>query len=317
MTFDYLVGGLPIPDLLNVLVEMYPAVYPAGLLLGVPVGQRGASSILLRSYALVEQSIGKGMVKHDTTFSCLQNRIQLGDLSPAVDKDGLFANLLVLRLNSAASLIGKFPTGLGQLTYTDVSNPANGLTVDEIGSLGDSVLSCVPTSTHITNEEMYQLLFKINGAFADTGGTTPIDTVSFSKSTILLGIRSLVGVPFLRYTPGVVPPKIGAAPTAFLNPIPSQYSLEQNYPNPFNPTTSIEFNLPFTSFVTLKVYNVLGEEVATLINHEEFNDGSQRVQFDASKFASGVYFYRLTAQGSGEKGSLQTYTDIKKMMLIK
>ncbi|MBU1298275.1 MAG: T9SS type A sorting domain-containing protein, partial [Bacteroidetes bacterium] len=76
--------------------------------------------------------------------------------------------------------------------------------------------------------------------------------------------------------------------------IPDDYSLSQNYPNPFNPTTTINFSIPKSGLVTLKVYNILGQEVASLVN-EEMKAGNYRVNFNANGLASGVYFYKLQA----------------------
>ena len=73
---------------------------------------------------------------------------------------------------------------------------------------------------------------------------------------------------------------------------PSGFVLAQNYPNPFNPTTTIEFSLPHTSLVSLKIYNVLGEEVATFISGR-LTTGKYKYEWDASGFASGIYFYTL------------------------
>ncbi|MDI6767519.1 MAG: T9SS type A sorting domain-containing protein [Bacteroidota bacterium] len=102
--------------------------------------------------------------------------------------------------------------------------------------------------------------------------------------------------------------------------LPEEFALAQNYPNPFNPTTTIEFQLPELAIVTLKVYNMLGQEVATIIEHEEMDEGEQEVEFTAERLASGVYFYRLVAQGiededTGELG--QTFVSVKKMLLLK
>jgi hypothetical protein len=76
--------------------------------------------------------------------------------------------------------------------------------------------------------------------------------------------------------------------------VPGEYSLLQNYPNPFNPTTEIGYNVPATGYVTLKVYDLLGREVATLVNEQKV-PGSYSAKFDASGLGSGVYLYRLRA----------------------
>ncbi len=81
------------------------------------------------------------------------------------------------------------------------------------------------------------------------------------------------------------------------NSIPQAFQLFQNYPNPFNPTTNIQFDLINSSVVTLKVFNVLGEEVATLINNEALNAGAHTIQFDGADLSSGVYMYRLESNG--------------------
>lgn len=91
------------------------------------------------------------------------------------------------------------------------------------------------------------------------------------------------------------------------NEIPSKYSLEQNYPNPFNPTTIINFQLPIFNYVNLVIYDVLGREVATLVN-EEVKPGTYEIQWDASNEPSGVYFYKITA---GE------YVETRRMILLK
>lgn len=92
-----------------------------------------------------------------------------------------------------------------------------------------------------------------------------------------------------------------------VNTTPEAYSLAQNYPNPFNPSTTIEFSLPKQSNVTLKVYNMLGQEVATLVS-ETLGAGRYTSKFDGSKVASGAYVYRLTADN---------FIMTSKMMLIK
>jgi outer membrane protein assembly factor BamB len=89
--------------------------------------------------------------------------------------------------------------------------------------------------------------------------------------------------------------------------IPLMFRLDQNYPNPFNPTTTIRYELPQKSQLTLSVYNVLGQQVATLVNREE-EAGHHEVKFDGSNLSSGVYFYRLQA------GS---FVETRKLLLLK
>jgi hypothetical protein len=88
---------------------------------------------------------------------------------------------------------------------------------------------------------------------------------------------------------------------------PTGYRLEQNFPNPFNPVTTIQYQLPVNAKVTLKVYDILGAEVATLVNEVQ-EAGYRQVRFDALALSSGVYIYRLAAGN---------YISIKKMMVIK
>jgi hypothetical protein len=91
--------------------------------------------------------------------------------------------------------------------------------------------------------------------------------------------------------------------------IPQSFSLHQNYPNPFNPSTKIRYDIPKRSSgeTTLKVYDQLGREIATLVN-EKLSPGSYEINWDAADFASGVYYYKLVS------GS---FTETKKMMLVK
>ncbi|MDZ7806258.1 MAG: T9SS type A sorting domain-containing protein, partial [Gracilimonas sp.] len=79
------------------------------------------------------------------------------------------------------------------------------------------------------------------------------------------------------------------------NDIPATVELQQNYPNPFNPTTTIKYGVPAGGVVSLEVFNMLGQKVATLINGENQQAGRHSVQFDASSLSSGIYIYRLKA----------------------
>ena len=88
---------------------------------------------------------------------------------------------------------------------------------------------------------------------------------------------------------------------------PEDYALEQNYPNPFNPSTLIKFSLPKPGFVKLKVYNLLGQDVVTLVN-KYMNEGTHKVNLDMTGYPSGVYIYKLDANG---------FSDTKKMIYLR
>ncbi len=123
----------------------------------------------------------------------------------------------------------------------------------------------------------------------DSAGTTPIRLTTnifgnyLDTTTVLTAVRTVS------------------------NTIPESFNLDQNYPNPFNPTTMIKYSITKNTEVNLTVYNVLGERVATLYSGMQ-KAGSYEVNFNASRFASGVYFYRLQAGN---------FSNVKKMMLLK
>lgn len=112
------------------------------------------------------------------------------------------------------------------------------------------------------------------------------------------GVTASGGIHKMRNATGITPTSLT---------VPDNYSLGQNFPNPFNPTTNINFSIPRSGLVTLKIYDMAGKEVVTLVN-EVKTAGSYIVGFNAANLASGAYFYRVT---SGE------FVDTKKMLLVK
>ncbi|MBL8016820.1 MAG: T9SS type A sorting domain-containing protein, partial [Ignavibacteria bacterium] len=90
--------------------------------------------------------------------------------------------------------------------------------------------------------------------------------------------------------------------------IPDAYGLSQNYPNPFNPVTNFTFSIPANASVTLKVYDITGRLIESLLENEMKSPGFYTVSFNASKYSSGIYFYTLTADN---------FTSTKKMILAK
>ncbi|SVE40942.1 uncharacterized protein METZ01_LOCUS493796, partial [marine metagenome] len=99
----------------------------------------------------------------------------------------------------------------------------------------------------------------------------------------------------------------GNLETSTIVGLPKTYTLSQPYPNPFNPTTTIEFSMPQTEFVTVKVYNIVGNEITTLIN-DELSIGNHTIQWDGSLQPSGVYFFKIESSG---------FVQSKKMVLLK
>lgn len=106
--------------------------------------------------------------------------------------------------------------------------------------------------------------------------------------------------------PVETPPLVTSVPSRQAT-VPAVFALEQNFPNPFNPTTTIQFSLPAETFVTIKVYNIVGQTVATLLN-EKRSAGTHAVAFDASNLPSGVYFYQIQAG---------KFVQTRKMVLLK
>ena len=97
--------------------------------------------------------------------------------------------------------------------------------------------------------------------------------------------------------------------TSSKNSVPKTFVLEQNYPNPFNPSTQITFALVADSKVTLQVYNLLGQVVATLIKNEFLSAGRHKLQFQPEQLPGGIYFYRLQVSGA--------FSEVRKMTLLK
>lgn len=151
----------------------------------------------------------------------------------------------------------------------------------------------------------------INYTNSDFSGSSDEPFAMFVDASGIVYVTGMSALDYaaIKYVP--IPVSVENSPRN----IPNQFALEQNYPNPFNPTTKIKYTIPsvgtslmkFLQFVQLKVYDVIGNEVATLVN-EEKPAGSYEVTFDASQLSSGIYFYTLKA------GS---FTETKKMALMK
>jgi len=143
--------------------------------------------------------------------------------------------------------------------------------------------------------------------------------VTLSQATIINGTLTLTAgqfdntIPFtlgpnakISYGGGTLKIPVTLVPMKE-STIPQKFFVEQNYPNPFNPSTTISYGIPRTAFVTVKVFNVLGQEVKTLFSGYQ-STGVYTLSFNASDLSSGVYLYRIQAGAS---------VDIKRMVLVK
>jgi hypothetical protein len=176
-----------------------------------------------------------------------------------------------------------------------VFNPTNG-TFAPLGAMG---LSTAITHLGIAPNGYIFGLTGTGAQIATLVRFTAQNTTAISiGSTNISGLR---GIGIRTDSLGQLNAEIGTVSA------PKEYQLNQNYPNPFNPSTVIEFAIPTAGNVSLKIYDVLGREVATLLN-ERRNAGVHRINFNASNLSSGTYFYRLQSGG---------FTQTKKMILVK
>jgi hypothetical protein len=226
----------------------------------------------------------------------------------------LFAELAALQLNLAASG-PKTPAGLGVLLYHDPGHSLHGMTIDQIADRADSLMTNYEFQPLGEYAALDTVVAKINAAFYNAATDDTVQGWAFPKRT-WAAYTSVTAISYLKPNPGATPKS-----RRDLTPVevPSAFALEQNYPNPFNPTTTIAFDVPDASIVTLKVYNLLGQEVATLLENEAIEFGEE-VEFDASALPSGVYLYRIVAETIVDEeigGDSETFTQVKKMVLVK
>jgi len=216
----------------------------------------------------------------------------------------------ILRKSGSYDSIRVYRTTDGGSTWTVLRNGLPGKFQSE-----GKVLNKVVIASNPFNSQEYALVIPEAGIFRSTDGgdnwfklPNPTDrvplTVAIGRSqgaeVIIVGVYAgSFYVYKLRNAPVGVEHEVGLPPAT--------YTLEQNYPNPFNPSTNIQYSLPQDGFVTLKVFDVLGREVAILIN-EIKQRGTYTTQWHAADFPSGVYFLRLTAGSS---------TQVRKMLLMK
>ncbi|MBT8386042.1 MAG: T9SS type A sorting domain-containing protein [Ignavibacteria bacterium] len=196
--------------------------------------------------------------------------------------------------------------------------------------LTNKLYACTPIGFGRTNDKIY--LVDVNTGFNELVGNTGFhpsahNSLAFDENDNLYcaigsstsigelisvdintGFGSLVGsIGFENLTGMALLPTGLSSGANETTSLPKEFNLSQNYPNPLNPATIIKYQLPELSFVTLKVYDVLGNEVALLVD-EEKPAGSYEINFDGSELTSGIYFYQLKAGN---------FIETKKMVLLK
>ncbi|MBI3765703.1 MAG: putative Ig domain-containing protein, partial [Ignavibacteriales bacterium] len=322
---------LPMPNRVNVLFETFAqgGFAPNGLLVGK---DRSADSgkqygwLLSSKYREVLSTLyEKGQIHKgkahgfDRTTKGKAILKRQKTMKPSLYDNELTAELVALKVNIAASVLVKTPNGFGELLYDDgTSNPLNGKMVKDISTIADSIMmgyyqGGVHTfADSVTFANLLAAVENINNSFEGA-----MDTNGFAVKLETKGTKQLIQVPYLHWNPSAIPALIAANGPIVETPM--AYQLYQNYPNPFNPTTTIQFDLPDQALVTVKIYNILGQEIATLLDHQLLDDGTQEVEFNAQQLASGVYFYRIVAEGvPDDDGAVSnTFQTVKKMMLIK
>jgi hypothetical protein len=156
-----------------------------------------------------------------------------------------------------------------------------------------------------TNSGIYEYKFAVMYAGADTvnGGIEPLNNEFADSLSHNFNLTDIPTITIYNLFGDPNPVSVDRID----NLLRTDFQLEQNYPNPFNPSTKIRYSIPENSFVTLKVFNLLGEEIETLLNIEQ-SAGVYEATFDASKLSSGIYFYTLKTENA-------SFT--KKMILVR
>ena len=225
------------------------------------------------------------------------------DMSGAINRyNGLPISVSEIEFIGLKSTISTFGNMLAGCWCSDDTSDGSMVLLDKINENNWRFEKEVPLGT---NSGMYEYKFAVMYSGADTinGGIEPLNNefVDTLVHTVILVDGPPIVINNLFGDPNPVSVEL------VNSNIPNSFNLEQNYPNPFNPTTKIRYSIPEHSFISLKVFTMLGEEIETLFNGEQ-SAGVYEATFDASNLSSGIYFYTLQTKN---------FTLTKKMTLIR
>jgi hypothetical protein len=262
-----------------------------------------------------------------SNFSLAQNKVTFSLSSRTISGGYLSYNVM------ATVPAGQYwAVGAATIRFNLAPNPTGSLTIKE----DNPVLNA---NTNISNANGYQpiktvkasesimsfniLTFNTSGFYRFNPGTYTLGTIRFNVVTSPFATDSLkfrVNPPFTTALTTVndsLVPLVYSTTFSVTQPtitgvlsstdIPKEFQLYQNYPNPFNPVTNIKFDIPRSSLVKIRVYDILGKEISDLVN-TDMEPGRYEVNWDASNYASGVYFYKIETKD---------FTKVMKMVLLK
>ena len=308
--------GTRMPTMANIRDSIFKN-YITPKLGAIILGVEQASKEKQREFGWIKLSKSqKKFAPHTSSAASFSHKKEIKNPLVTRVNNKLAGELYALKLAIAASDFGMIPTGLGEIIFDDensANNNFNGKTLREIAPLDkagwvDSLLTYAKEniSSPLSYDDVYTVLHKINHAFDGA-----IDTLS-TDPLLIKGTIPLADISFLK--PSLVQ-KPDETVHSVDNDIPKNFFLGQNYPNPFNPSTTFNYTLASPSIVTIKIFNLLGQEVARIMNNEEYPEGTYQIDFNAGTLSSGIYFYRLSAIPT-DINALPLHL-VEKMVLIK
>ena len=324
-----------LPNTANVIDEILKQGF--AIVVGVPDELNGAGKVLPYLLPGKQSNVFKTFRSKDVTHTGVPRGLDFDVKGKPIMKrqktvlatkhsNRFLANLLALKINIAASDAGKTPPGFGDLVYLDTENSPwfagqGTWTVEQIAELADDALTNWAGVPYQKYEDLNTVMEQINASFADLMPIGPEDTTTWMEGAKLAlnGVRPLSDVPIFIDVDGMNAPRNIHYLSEF-KVEPATYALDQNYPNPFNPTTTIRFSLDEPAVVTLKVFTMVGGEIATLANREYLDEGSWDYEFSANHLSSGVYIYEIIVENleSDEEGvAPASFREVRKMLLMK